>query len=119
MEQEETQPTADEKPARNAEPPETTQEPEESKPPSPKPQLTMSTELTIEDLTDTGDALDASLKPMDSSGIGETSLMQDLSQMVDGDSEMGNISILDASLDHFSVDPLVPDLVSDIIDEQS
>ncbi|KAF9076062.1 hypothetical protein BDP27DRAFT_1313844 [Rhodocollybia butyracea] len=124
MEQEETQPIADEKPAMNAEPPETTQEPEESKPPSPKPQLTMTTELTIEDMADAGDALDASLKPMDPSGIGETSLMQDLSQIVvDGDSEMGNIGALDASLDasldHFSVDSLVPDLVSDTIDEQS
>ncbi|KAJ4485922.1 MED7 protein-domain-containing protein [Lentinula aciculospora] len=70
-EEEESQPVVGEKAQADAtEVSETIQEPEDSKPPSPKPQLMMSTESTMEDITDTGDGLDASLNPMDTSGMG-------------------------------------------------
>ncbi|KIK70819.1 hypothetical protein GYMLUDRAFT_294881 [Collybiopsis luxurians FD-317 M1] len=88
MEQEESQPVAEDKPlAEVSEPSEAMRDQEESKPPSPRPQLTMSTESTMEDTADTGDVLDASLKPLDTSGIGEEKLSTETG--MDLDLELG------------------------------
>jgi len=125
-EQEEaSQPVVEEKMIVEAtEPPEATQEAEESKPPSPKPQLTMSTEDIMVDPVDESIVLEASLKPMDASGIGEEDISvvtevgmdldlsglgpdglvlesaHNLSQIEDGDNLMGG-----ATMDNFTVDP--------------
>jgi len=127
-EEESTQPVAEEK--MTVEPPEAAQEAEESKPPSPKPQLTMSTEDTMEVTVDAGDVLDASLKPMDTSGLGEEDISavtdvgmdidlsglgpdglvlesgHDLSQIEEGDNLMGGPTMNNFTVDPFAVDPI-------------
>lgn len=126
MEQEESSQTVEKMAVEAIQPPEATQEAEESKPPSPKLQLTMSTEDTMDPVDATG-VLDASLNPMDTSGIGEevsavtevgmeldlSGLGPDglvlegahnLSQIEDGDNLMGGAT-MDTSMDPFVVEP--------------
>ncbi|KAJ3895509.1 hypothetical protein GG344DRAFT_73026 [Lentinula edodes] len=124
-EEEETQPVAEEKTQTEvAETSEVIQEPEESKPPSPKPQLTMS----MEDTVDTDSGLDVSLNPLDTGGVGgenmttENSMdldlsglgpdglaltdVQDLSQIEGEDSLMGGPN-MDGTMDPFAAESTV------------